>query len=467
MLKIGALTSKVSAFKGRPWEIKYLDEIDTGDNLGCPLLLDLKGRAILKASPTFNPDLNIEWISDKSRYIHESNSSRNRFTWPIFRSKSNEKRYTKILHSEYSNNLLKAWSTKADFLSIVVNNSLDLQLLISFKEEGRKVGADFVSENNNYLPKTFNQDYSSTKKLSDLEKIETYAFIGVNPRAEAAIANLIFRLRYLIGNFRGFFIGKPIDPNFAVQNYGSFNKAFEKSLGGNHIENLKTYGLSSKLLTYGDSLSSRFDASSWLKLYDQLLGIPSHFIRLSTQVNSVGLDYLGCDNWSEVSSSLLIMPLNEKSLKRTYKKKTCIYATHLTSSIREADLLIPMSSYLEKETAYLDFQGQHKSSKKVITPFLNACNTSKEILAHSNSNLNTRGRFVFWKKSNLARHIRSLATSWKFNISLNQTASRFKLTKSVIKTYLGNIYTSNYVLKTSLTLLQIRNLQERQYFAFI
>lgn len=465
LLKIGALTSKVSAFKGRPWEIKYISGIDIGDNLGCPVVLDLKGRSILKVSPTFNPDLNIEWVSDKSRYIHESNSSRNRFTWPIYKRQTNRKIYTRIRYFEYSKALLKAWSTKVDRLSVVVNGSLDLNTCLSFKEAARKVGADFVSENNNYLGKTFNQDYSSTKKLNDLEKIENYTFIGVNPRAEASIANLMFRLRYLIGNFKGSFIGKPIDPNFSAQNYGSLNRVFEKSLGGKHIENLGMFGLNSKLLTYGDSLSSRFDTSSWIKLYDQLLGIPSHFIRLSTEVNSVGLDYLGYTNWAEVYSSLFIIPLNEKSLKKTSKKESCVYTTHLTSSIREADLLIPMSSYLEKETTYLDFQGQHKNFRKVISPLLNAFNTPKEVLDHTN--LNARGQFVFWKKSNSARDIKSLATSWRFSKGLNPTNPSFKLAKSAIKTYLGNIYTPNFVLKTSPTLLQMRNLQEKQYFSFI
>ena len=466
LLKIGALTSKVSAFKGRPWEIKYLGGVDIGDNLCCPLLLDLKGRSVVKASPTFNHGLNLEWVSDKARYIHESNNSRSRFSWPIYRSKPTKKFYTKILYSEYSKTLLKAWSTKSNNLSVVVNQSLDLNALFAFKEEARKVGADFVSENSSYLNKTFNREYSSTKRLNDLEKIEIGTFIGINPRAEASIANLIFRLRYLLGNFKSFFIGKAVDSTFSAQNYGSSVKTFSKSLDGKHHTNLDLYGLNSKLLTYGDSLSSRFDAISWIKLYDQLLGIPSHFIRLSTQVNAVGLDYLGCDRWSSVSSSLLVMPLDDKSYKRTYKKSTCIYTTHLASTIREADLLIPISSYLEKETAYLDFRGEYKRCGKVITPFFNAFNSPKEVLSH---HLNARGKFVFWKKANIAKDINSLATNQTFQASLafNTKTLAFKLVKSVIKTYLGDPYTPNCVLKTSPTLVQIKNFQEKQYFAFI
>ena len=90
MRKIGALTSKVSAFKGRPWELKYVPSLDQCDSLGSNLLLNVKGRKVLRAVPSYNQNLQIEWVSDRSRYFHETNSKQ-RLSWAALKTKTTYK----------------------------------------------------------------------------------------------------------------------------------------------------------------------------------------------------------------------------------------------------------------------------------------------------------------------------------------------------------------------------------------
>ncbi len=65
---VGALTSKPYAFEARPWELKKTSSIDVMDAVGTNIRLDSRGRAVLRALPRINEDVNEEWASDKTRH---------------------------------------------------------------------------------------------------------------------------------------------------------------------------------------------------------------------------------------------------------------------------------------------------------------------------------------------------------------------------------------------------------------
>ena len=65
---VGALTSKPYAFEARPWELKKTPSIDVMDAVGTNIRLDSRGRAVLRALPRINDDVNAEWASDKTRH---------------------------------------------------------------------------------------------------------------------------------------------------------------------------------------------------------------------------------------------------------------------------------------------------------------------------------------------------------------------------------------------------------------
>src|SRR3546814_9270361 len=66
---VGALTSRPYAFEARPWELKKTLSIDVSDAVGANIRLDSRGRAVMRALPRVNDDVNEEWLSDKGRYM--------------------------------------------------------------------------------------------------------------------------------------------------------------------------------------------------------------------------------------------------------------------------------------------------------------------------------------------------------------------------------------------------------------
>ena len=65
---VGALTAKPYAFEARPWELKKTPSIDVMDAVGTNIRLDSRGRAVFRALPRINDDVNEEWASDKTRH---------------------------------------------------------------------------------------------------------------------------------------------------------------------------------------------------------------------------------------------------------------------------------------------------------------------------------------------------------------------------------------------------------------
>lgn len=69
---VGALTSKLYAFKSRPWELTTVSSIDVLDSLGSNILINTKNNSIIRILPRFNSNINSYWISDKIRFIYDS-----------------------------------------------------------------------------------------------------------------------------------------------------------------------------------------------------------------------------------------------------------------------------------------------------------------------------------------------------------------------------------------------------------
>ncbi|KAF2069717.1 hypothetical protein CYY_008966 [Polysphondylium violaceum] len=88
---VGALTSGIYEFKGRPWELKTVKGIDIFDSLLTPLNIQTKGSKIYRILPRINDNLNEEWLTDKVRFHYESYNviEKMRLNIPTYKIKEN------------------------------------------------------------------------------------------------------------------------------------------------------------------------------------------------------------------------------------------------------------------------------------------------------------------------------------------------------------------------------------------
>lgn len=66
---VGALTAKQFAFNVRPWELSKIKTVDVLDSLGSNIIIQTFQNKIVRILPKLTEGLNIEWITDKTRFF--------------------------------------------------------------------------------------------------------------------------------------------------------------------------------------------------------------------------------------------------------------------------------------------------------------------------------------------------------------------------------------------------------------
>jgi len=69
---VGALTSKIYAFKARPWELKTTESIDLTDSTGASIFVATKETEVVRVLPKKDNTLNNSFISDKTRFSFDA-----------------------------------------------------------------------------------------------------------------------------------------------------------------------------------------------------------------------------------------------------------------------------------------------------------------------------------------------------------------------------------------------------------
>ena len=80
---VGALTSKVSRFQGRAWELTQMDGIAPHDAVGSNLHLHVRRGRLLRVHPRENEEVNETWISDRDRFGFQGIYAEDRLTQPM------------------------------------------------------------------------------------------------------------------------------------------------------------------------------------------------------------------------------------------------------------------------------------------------------------------------------------------------------------------------------------------------
>jgi NADH dehydrogenase (ubiquinone) Fe-S protein 1 len=80
---MGALTSKVYAFKARPWELKRIYTHDFLEPMATPIAVDIRGAQVMRILPQISKR-NEQWISDRVRFFYDG-LTKQRLITPMYR----------------------------------------------------------------------------------------------------------------------------------------------------------------------------------------------------------------------------------------------------------------------------------------------------------------------------------------------------------------------------------------------
>ncbi|MDF7773888.1 NADH-quinone oxidoreductase subunit NuoG [Sphingomonas sp. AOB5] len=215
---VGALTSKPYAFEARPWELKKTLAIDVTDAVGTNIRLDSRGRAVLRALPRINEDVNEEWAHDKTRH-HVDGLSRRRLDKPYVRKGG---KLIEATWDEAFAEIAKAAKTAGSSVAAIAGDLLDCETMFAAKAllkslgsdllEGRQTGMAYDTSNLGAVA------FNST--IAGVEDADAILLVGTNLRWEAPLVNTRVRKAFKKGA-KVFAIGPETDLTYPVEWLGN------------------------------------------------------------------------------------------------------------------------------------------------------------------------------------------------------------------------------------------------------
>jgi NADH-quinone oxidoreductase chain G len=473
---VGALTSKVYAFKARPWEVKTTKSIDTSDSLGSNITIDTKRNKVLRVSPRANLKINLEWLSDIARYTYEGNTHL-RLALHYFKEKNNFKTfssYTKV------QKVLTSFLLNSKSIKIVVGRNLDLESLAKVKFYARKCGMDLESETFLNFPLTFSNYLVSNKSLDKVANADACFLVGINPRFEATLSNILLRNRFKNGMFTATTFGVKNDLTFKTCHYGTTFKTMLNLWCGKHFNALTTY--KNSLLVYGNSLTLRNDGFSSLFLSRNYLKKNCKVDVLSNYYfpggsNSVGKAALGFNKLQsfdiERKTTYLLKTENDSSLLKETNNQIIFENTHNNLHIKKASFVLPIPSVLEKTANYINYSGIIQENKSVIRFGFDTFQNVQNIVAKHNhfcsfslNKVESESNFYSLKKITTKKIIFEIFNSNAFYF-LGDNFKSFKLFLTPIKVFIGNMYTKDVATKYSQTLAKVSINLRNKHWVFV
>ncbi|WP_397602387.1 NADH-quinone oxidoreductase subunit NuoG [Sphingorhabdus sp.] len=217
---VGALTAKPYAFEARPWELKKTPSIDVMDAVGTNIRLDSRGRAVLRALPRINDDVNEEWASDKTRHAVDGLTHR-RLDKPYIRKDG------KLVAAEWAEafDAIKAhWNGAA---AVLAGDQVDCETMFAARElagasmlEGRQTGLAYDTSSLSAV------NFNTT--ISGIENADVILLVGSDLRREAPLVNTRLQKAIRKRGAKVFAIGPVTDLTYKVEWLGDDLSALTK-----------------------------------------------------------------------------------------------------------------------------------------------------------------------------------------------------------------------------------------------
>lgn len=399
---VGALTSKPYAFRARPWELRSFETVDVIDSVGSKIRVDIRGTEIMRVLPSQSEDVNEDWITDRTRFSYDGLKIQ-RLHSPMIRVHLNLIPVSWELAIEVSAFFLSCFVVGGNsnehkpetYLNLFLNRKAsvlcffgdlaDVETLVVLSDFFRELGSGFVVFQDHFeLSFDFRSNYLLNLPLNFIEKIDLCVFVGLNMRLELPLVNLRIRKAFLYNNALIISFGFITNLTYQCYQQGNALSFFFKFLNG------KSYA--SKCLL--DSIFPIvFLGSSFLKFIGEhlvfdLFHCLSKYSNILTKngwgglnfvngaVSSIGFKELGlnlCYPLNNLNDSACFFYLfgverflNLNAISNFFCFK--IFQGHSGDlNVVDADVVLPGTTFVEKETTYITLEGRVQKTKFLLT----------------------------------------------------------------------------------------------------
>ena len=369
---VGALTSKPYAFEARPWELKKTPSIDVMDAVGTNIRLDSRGRAVLRALPRINDDVNEEWASDKTRHAVDGLTHR-RLDKPYIRKDG------KLVAASWAEafDAIKAhWSGEA---AVLAGDQVDCETMFAARAlagvsmlEGRQTGLAYDTSSLSAV------NFNTT--ISGIENADVVLLVGSDLRREAPLVNTRIQKAIRKRGAKVFAIGPVTDLTYKVEWLGDDLSALAKApklladalktaerpaiiVGGGA---LRYDGVHGAALAFAKKfkLVRTNDAGAW-NGFNVL-----HFAAARMGGLMLGYAHDGGIKKLAASSPKLAFFLGADEVDYSlFGDSFKVYVGHHgDNGAHHADVILPGAAYSEKSGTYVNLEGRVQRGERAVFP---------------------------------------------------------------------------------------------------
>ena len=379
---VGALTSKPYTFKARPWELKNTETIDVHDALGSNIRVDSRGRAIMRALPRVNEDVNEEWISDKTRHAVDG-LGKNRLDRPYVKKNG---KLQEVSWSEAFNLISKKIAgLNGNQIAGLVGDLCDAESMYAFKQMMNSLGAKIeCRQDGSKIETEYRSGYLFNSGVAGIDDADAVLLVGSNPRHESPVLNARLRQRWLTRECKFANIGPEVDLSYKIEQLGDSAGILQDILDGKNNFADVLDKAKKPMIILGQGALNRMDSHGILKLvydivdkYSLIKDDWNGFNVLQTAASRVaaldmklvrdgGVDAIisGAEGGDiKVVYNLGADEIDSKRLKKAF----VIYqGSHGDEGVRNANVILPGTAYTEKSGTYLNTEGRVQRTQQAI-----------------------------------------------------------------------------------------------------
>lgn len=371
---VGALTSHSNAFAYRPWSLKRLNSFDALDSLGSFITVHFFGSNIVKITPRINYNLNLNWISDKVRYMYDG-LYKQRILKPLYVNAAGE--YCNITWNEVFYTLKADLLSKKSTLNIgcYFGELLNNEIIFTASKFMDIIGNPnkYSIQDKLFINNDFNSNYLFNGKVTSLSNTDMCFIFGSNLKSELPLLNVRLRKQYLATALSIITFGIRTNLMYPTYFFGFKLKTIIKFIEGNNtfckylsvkknpsfllnLNLFKTESLANLFTIMKErlmSISKNITKNNFNYIYPDIDLYNKLYLNIQTKYKDTDLNMLDCLYLLNVDKNFDYFAKNT-NLANIY---TIYQGHHYNKYIDYARMILPVKPYIQELGSFVNVQG--------------------------------------------------------------------------------------------------------------
>lgn len=371
---VGALTSHSNAFAYRPWNLKRLNSFDALDSLGSFIIVHFFGSNIVKITPRINYNLNLNWISDKVRYMYDG-LYKQRILKPLYVNAAGE--YCNITWNEVFYTLKADLLSKKSTLNIgcYFGELLNNEIIFTASKFMDIIGNPnkYSIQDKLFINNDFNSNYLFNGKVTSLSNTDMCFIFGSNLKSELPLLNVRLRKQYLATALSIITFGIRTNLMYPTYFFGFKLKTIIKFIEGNNtfckylsvkknpsfllnLNLFKTESLANLFTIMKErlmSISKNITKNNFNYIYPDIDLYNKLYLNIQTKYKDTDLNMLDCLYLLNVDKNFDYFAKNT-NLANIY---TIYQGHHYNKYIDYARMILPVKPYIQELGSFVNVQG--------------------------------------------------------------------------------------------------------------